>query len=69
MDTVPIDHNPKLFRDMHSKAILNTDTTELNNYTLQRNKMQTINQLQDDVLHLKQDMMTIKELLTILVNK
>jgi hypothetical protein len=61
-----------LIRDIHSKAILNTDKTGLNDYLMKREiaKKQQAEQMQnkDRLTKLEEDMSEIKNLLVQLVN-
>jgi len=61
-----------LIRDIHSKAILNTDKAGLNDYLMKREiaKKQQVEQVQnkDRLTKLEEDMSEIKNLLVQLVN-
>lgn len=57
-------------RDAHSKAILNTDIDLLLKYKIQRRKMansKEIENIREDVINLKNEMIEIKELLLTLI--
>ena len=61
-----------LIRDENSNAILNTDSTEYNNYLQRRSKRQQgqnrIDTMEDDLKSLKDDINEIKTLLKALSN-
>lgn len=57
-------------RDAHSKAILNTDIDLLLKYKIQKRKMansKDIENIREDVINLKNEMIEIKELLLTLI--
>lgn len=57
-------------RDAHSKAILNTDIDLLLKYKIQKRKMASskdIENIREDVINLKNEMIEIKELLLTLI--
>ena len=66
MTTVQI-KDTKLIRDIHSKAVLNTDRTALNEYYVKKEiaKKQNKEQLEtkEKLAQLEKDMMEIKQLL------
>ena len=61
--TVGIEGHPNLKRDLHSKAVLNTNRTELSRYKQQTSILDRNRNLTEEVATLKQDMVEIKELL------
>ena len=63
-----IDH-PDLKRDIHSKAILNADSTGLNKYKEERDKQLKINKVLSETEALKSDMDEIKALLKELLGR
>jgi 3-phenylpropionate/cinnamic acid dioxygenase small subunit len=71
MSLVKIDGNNGLVRDIHSKAILNTDRVGLEKYMAEREialrQLQEKNDLKDKVDKLETDMSEIKSLLQALV--
>lgn len=60
---IGIEGHPNLQRDPRSKAILNTDRSELSRYKQQSNMLERNRNLAEDVDVLKQDMAEIKNLL------
>jgi hypothetical protein len=71
MTTVQI-KDTKLIRDIHSKAVLNTDRTALNEYYVKKEiaKKQNKEQLEtkEKLAQLEKDMMEIKQLLIEIAN-
>lgn len=67
MAEVQIAQNPKLVRDLNSKAILNTDRTALEEYYMKRElvKKQQAHQVktEDRITHIENEMTEIKSLL------
>lgn len=67
MREVQIAQNPKLVRDLNSKAILNTDRTALEEYYMKRElaKKQQAQQVktEDRITHIENEMTEIKSLL------
>ena len=68
-DLVKIEGEKFLIRDMHSKALLNTNLDEINTYERQKTMIQNNQKIAEEVESLKQDMITIKNLLLQLLNK
>lgn len=68
--------NIKLYRDVHSKAIINTDVNALNEY---RQKMKLaedviqqkndLNNVQAEINNLRNDISAIKQMMITLINK
>lgn len=68
--------NIKLYRDVHSKAIINTDANALNEY---RQKMKLaedviqqkndLNNVQAEINNLRNDISAIKQMMITLINK
>ena len=60
-------------RDAHSKALLNTDLSGLMKYKLQRERhfqgIQEMNKVKSDISTLKEELVEIKQLLLIILNK
>lgn len=67
MNDVRIVDNPKLVRDMHSKAVLNTDRAALEDYymkrELARKQQNQQNETKDRITNIENEMMEIKSLL------
>ena len=67
MNDVRIVDNPKLVRDMHSKAVLNTDRAALEDYymkrELARKQQNQQNETKDRITNIEIEMMEIKSLL------
>ena len=68
-----VEGNKSLVRDEQTKAILNTNKTEYDNYITLRNikksEVDRMQQLESDVYNMKNDLDEIKDLLRSLVNK
>ena len=68
-----VEGNKSLVRDEQTKAILNTNKTEYDNYITLRNikksEVDRMQQLESDVSNMKNDLDEIKDLLRSLVNK
>ena len=68
-----VEGNKSLVRDEQTKAILNTNKTEYDNYITLRNIKKSeddrMQQLESDVSNMKNDLDEIKDLLRSLVNK
>ena len=60
-------------RDAHSKALLNSDLSGLTKYKLQRERhfqgIQEMNKVKSDISTLKEELVEIKQLLLIILNK
>lgn len=69
VEVVKITGENNLLRDLHSKAILNTDTNEVSKYNRQRSHMEKNILIANDVEKLKEDMESIKQLLNILISR
>ena len=73
MDKVPVKDHNNLYRDISSKAIVNTDTTGYEAYVSNRDKLlsdkQRIDNLESKVEEIKGDLTDIKNLLVQLVDK
>ena len=67
-----IEGHPNLIKDENSNAILNTDTSEYNNYLSLRSKRkkgsERIDNMENDLKSLKDDINEIKNLLRALSN-
>jgi hypothetical protein len=69
METVTINNHPNLQRDLHSKAILNTNRQAIDKYN-RESKMATIHKQKiDDVDILKKEMQDMKNMLMIILQK
>lgn len=68
-----VEGNKSLVRDEQTKAILNTNKTEYDNYITLRNikksEVDRMQQLESDVSNMKNDLDEIKDLLRSLANK
>lgn len=68
-----VEGNKSLVRDEQTRAILNTNKTEYDNYITLRNikksEVDRMQQLESDVSNMKNDLDEIKDLLRSLVNK
>ena len=68
-----VEGNKSLVRDEQTKAILNTNKTEYDNYITLRNikksEVDRMQQLESDVSNMKNDLDEIKDLLRSLLNK
>lgn len=62
-DLIKIEGEKSLVRELHSKAILNTDRNEVSKYNRQKMHMEKNTSMAKDVEVLKQDIQEIKELL------
>tara|TARA_Y100000004_G_C8877760_1_gene396237 strand:- start:89 stop:301 length:213 start_codon:yes stop_codon:yes gene_type:complete len=60
---IPIEGHRNLYRDPHSKAIINADSDLMKIANHKRKQSQRINNLESDINSLKQDMVEIKSLL------
>ena len=60
MNTVKIEGVPSLIRDLHSKAVINTDTSALN---LARERKRKVKQNNDRISRLEDEIKGINELL------
>lgn len=73
MSLVKIENNPNLVRDLSSGAVINTNTTEYENYLSKRKAnaelKEQIKQNADEIKELKSDVSEIKNLLISLINK
>jgi len=65
--------NTNLVREIESKALINRDSNELQNYLSRRKILESqrheINNVKSEINDLKQDLVEIKELMIQLVNK
>jgi hypothetical protein len=68
MDKTPVEDEPYLYRDPYSKAIINNNEVEYENYmrsySKRQEKRQEFDSLKDEVTDLKSDISDIKNLLT-----
>lgn len=68
-----VEGNKNLVRDEQTKAILNTNKTEYDNYITLRNikksEVERMQQLESDVSNMRNDLDEIKDLLRSLANK
>tara|TARA_B100000003_G_scaffold66331_2_gene59188 strand:+ start:6392 stop:6616 length:225 start_codon:yes stop_codon:yes gene_type:complete len=68
-----VEGNKNLVRDEQTRAILNTNKTEYDNYITLRNiknsEVERMQQLESDVSNMKNDLNEIKDLLRSLANK
>lgn len=68
-----VEGNKNLIRDEETKAILNTNKSEYDNYITLRNikksEVERMQQLENDVSNMKNDLNEIKDLLRSLANK
>ena len=68
-----VEGNKSLVRDEQTKAILNTNKTEYDNYITLRNikksEVERMQQLESDVSNMRNDLDEIKDLLRSLANK
>lgn len=68
-----VEGNKNLIRDEETKAILNTNQSEYDNYITLRNikksEVERMQQLESDVSNMKDDLNEIKDLLRSLANK
>lgn len=68
-----VEENKNLVRDEQTKAILNTNKTEYDNYITVRNikksEVERMQQLESDVSNMRNDLDEIKNLLRSLANK
>ena len=73
MQTVKIQDSDSLVRDLTSKAIINTNTAEYENYLNKRNASkqmrEQIKQNSDEIKEIKSEISEIKQLLISLINK
>jgi hypothetical protein len=63
MELVPIKDKSNLVRDIHSKALLSTDTNALQQYENRKRLFQQNQALAEEVATMKQDLEQIKQLL------
>lgn len=68
-----VDGNIDLVRDIHTRAIINTNSSEYDNYLKHRDKalsqQSQIEQNVADINNIKQDLKDIKQMLFAIVNK
>lgn len=73
MELVKIENSSNLARDIASGAIINTNTTEYENYLARKKSSKDLKeQIQknaDEIKELKSDITEIKDLLVLLINK
>lgn len=73
MQVVKIKDSDSLVRDLSSGAIINTSSTEYQNYLNKRNSSkqmrENIKQNSDEIKEIKSDISEIKQLLISLINK
>lgn len=73
MKLIPVENQQGLYRDVQTNAIINKNKYEYENYLKQRNirlsKNEKIDELENQVLELKQDISEIKELIKYFINK
>lgn len=73
MDFVKIQDSDSLVRDLSSGAVINTNTTDYQNYlarkTSSKNMKQQIKQNADKIKQIESDVSEIKQLLITLINK
>ena len=72
MERLPIEGKDSLYRDSHSRAIINTNKNDYINYVNARNRLKSekerVEQLGDKVDEIKGDLDEIKSLLRSLTN-
>ena len=66
---LPIEGHKNLFRDSHSKAIINHDTELVKILNYKREQKQRINNMEDSINTLKEDIQEIKSLLRVIVDQ
>ena len=70
---VQINESPTLYRDVHSKALVNTDIRALEEYKNARKKRQTSNQTilqyENDINTLKEEVTEIKDSLKLILDR
>ena len=66
---LPIEGHKNLFRDAHSKAIINHDAELVKILNYKREQKQRINNMEDDINTLKEDLQEIKSLLRVIVDQ
>jgi tetrahydromethanopterin S-methyltransferase subunit B len=68
-----VEGNKNLVRDEQTKAILNTNKTEYDNYinvrNIKKSEVERMQQLESDVSNMRNDLDEIKDLLRSLANK
>jgi tetrahydromethanopterin S-methyltransferase subunit B len=68
-----VEGNKSLVRDEQTKAILNTNKTEYDNYinvrNIKKSEVERMQQLESDVSNMRNDLDEIKDLLRSLANK
>ena len=73
MDFVKIQDSDSLVRDLSSGAVINTNTTDYQNYLARKNSSkdmkQQIKQNADKIKQIESDVSEIKQLLITLINK
>lgn len=73
MDFVKIQDSDSLVRDLSSGAVINTNTTDYQNYLARKNSSkdmkQQIKQNSDKIKQIESDVSEIKQLLITLINK
>jgi len=73
MEFVKIQDSDSLIRDLSSGAVINTNTTDYQNYLARKNSSkdmkQQIKQNADKIKQIESDMSEIKQLLITLINK
>jgi hypothetical protein len=73
MEFVKIQDSDSLVRDLSSGAVINTNTTDYQNYLARKNSSkdmkQQIKQNADKIKQIESDMSEIKQLLITLINK
>ena len=73
MEFVKIQDSDSLVRDLTSGAVINTSTTDYQNYLIKRNankqKKEEIKQNSDKIEKIESDVSEIKQLLITLINK
>jgi hypothetical protein len=70
---VKVEGNPGLVRDMETKAILNNNSSDYENYLRKRDSMlsnqEMISRHTDEITEIKEDLSQIKSMLMALLNK
>jgi hypothetical protein len=70
---VKVEGNPGLVRDMETKAILNNNSSDYENYLRKRDSMlsnqEMISRHTEEITEIKQDLSQIKDMLMALLNK
>jgi hypothetical protein len=68
MEYVKIKDSPSLIRDLHSKAILETNMNAVQRYEQQRKLFDERNNQKEEIINLKEEVSEIKQMLKIIID-